>query len=140
MRTTNKSARTRQRASVIVESAIVLPILMLLLLGTIVVGLGVFRRNQIAYLAREGSRWATVHGPGYSTDQKLPLPTNTDVLTNAVVPRMSGLNTQNLTSTLTWNTGVSPQTVSFTLNYRWVPEAFFSPITFTSTSTQLITY
>jgi hypothetical protein len=30
--------------------------------------------------------------------------------------------------------------VTFTLNYYWIPEAYFSPITFTSTSTQIVTY
>ena len=130
----------RRRGATLVEAAIVLPVTILLFLGTIIVGLGVYRYNEVAYLAREGSRWASVHGPKYQADQKQSAPTASDVVTNAVVPHMAGLTLANLTPALTWNTGQTPATVTFTLSYRWVPEAFLAPVTFTSTSTQLITY
>ncbi|MHC5540093.1 TadE family protein, partial [Singulisphaera rosea] len=49
-------ARSR-RGAVMAESAVVYSALMLLLLGMITVGLGVFRYQQVASLAREGARW-----------------------------------------------------------------------------------
>jgi hypothetical protein len=81
-----------------------------------------------------------VHGPQYETDNKVSIPTATDVLNNAVKPRMSGLDASKLTPTLTWNTSTIPATVTFRLDYVWVPEAFLPSATMTSTSTQLITY
>lgn len=137
--TPNRRSRLR-RGAVLVETAIVLPVAVLLLLGTTIAGLGVFRSNQIACLAREGSRWASAHGPKYQTDQKKAAATAADVVTNAVQPRMVGLDPTRLTSTLTWNMGQTPPTVTFELSYTWVPEGLFSPVTFTSASTQLITY
>lgn len=122
------------------EAAFVLPVVILLILGTIVIGLGVSRYHQIAYLAREGSRWASVHGPTYQSEQKVSAPTASSVVAAAVTPKMSGLAANRLTSTLTWNTSASPPTVTFKLTYVWVPEAILPATTFTSTSTQLITY
>jgi hypothetical protein len=134
-----------------VETAIVLPLTVGMFLGTTVAGLGVHRYNQVAFLARQGSRWASVHGPTYQTDQNKSAPTANDVMTNAVVPYLSGINRSDLTPTLTWNTTDTPATVSFKLDYSWLPEmpltSVFSagatqatPVTFTSKSTQVITY
>ncbi len=50
------------------KAAVVYPITIFLLLGTVVLGLGVFRYQQIQSLAREGARYASVHGPQYATD------------------------------------------------------------------------
>jgi Flp pilus assembly protein TadG len=125
----------RRRGVVLAEMAIVLPAMLLLILGTIVVGLGVFRYHQIAYLAREGARWASTHGPTYCMDQKASTPTAQDVLTQAVVPHMAGLSSADLTPSLTWNTGLTLPMATFTLSYRWVPEAFLPAETFTNTST-----
>mgnify|MGYP001151070634 CR=1 FL=1 len=142
---------TNRRGAVLVETAIVLPVTILLLLGTMVAGLGVFRYNQIAYLTRLGARWASVHGPNYQTDQKKSAPTAADVMAGAVTPYLSGINAGDLTPTLTWNTGATPATVTFRLSYRWLPEISYasflpkgatttSAVTLSSTSTQLITY
>ena len=123
-----------------VESAFVLPVALSLIMGTIIAGLGVFRYHQLAYLAREGSRWASVRGPTYQTDQNASPATASDVMAGAVTPQMAGLSPSLLTSTLTWNTAASPPTVTFKLTYSWVPEAILPSTTFTSTSTQIITY
>jgi Flp pilus assembly protein TadG len=140
-----------RRGAVMVETAVVLPLTVGLFLGTTVAGLGVHRYNQLAYLARQGSRWASVRGPQYQADQNKSAPTASDVMTNAVVPYLSGINQGDLTPTLTWNTNATPATVSFKLDYTWLPEMSLTsifntssaspqPVTFTSTSTQLITY
>jgi Flp pilus assembly protein TadG len=44
------------------ETALVLPVLLLVVLGTIEVGLSIHRRNTAAFLARETARQAAVHG------------------------------------------------------------------------------
>ena len=68
MRCPNHALRRRRRGSHILELALVCPLLILLSIGTVVVGLGVFRYQQMASLAREGSRWASVRGWQYQHD------------------------------------------------------------------------
>ena len=59
----------------------VYPLTILLLLGTVVLGLGVFRYQQLQCLAREGARYASVHGPQYAADSGNAYATNQTVLT-----------------------------------------------------------
>jgi Flp pilus assembly protein TadG len=56
-----------RRGMSIVECAMVYPLAILLLMGTIIIGLGVFRFQQLQALAREGARYASVHGPSYAS-------------------------------------------------------------------------
>ncbi len=55
-----------QRGVSAVEAAVVYPVTLLLLIGTMVVGLGNFRYQQLQSLAREGARYASVRGPNYA--------------------------------------------------------------------------
>jgi len=130
----------RRRGMVLAEAGIVYSAALLVIVGTIVIGLGVFRYNQVAWLSREGARWAAVHGATYQSEQSQAAPTAAAVLSNAVTPKLAGLNSNNLTATLTWNNAASPPTVTFRLNYVWVPECYLTSLTFTSTSTQVIMY
>ncbi len=152
--------RRRRRGATVVECAFVYPITFLLLLGLIIGGLGVFRYQEIASVAREGARWASVHG-GQSAREASPLignPTLTtagDVYTNAIKPQADAANldplslsytvswadaSQNPTyydyTSSTWKTNI----VTVTVTYQWVPEAYLGGITFTSTSVMPITY
>lgn len=129
-----------RRGTALAEAAVVYPVAILLVIGTMIAALGIFRRNQIACLAREGARWASVHGPKYQADQQKAAPTAADVVANAVTPRMVGLDPNRLTPALSWNTAQTPPTVTFSLSYQWVPETLFPTRTFVSTSTQPITY
>jgi Flp pilus assembly protein TadG len=52
----------------VIESAIVLPAVFLLMLGLLVGGLGVFRYQEMAHIARETARYASVHGSRYAAD------------------------------------------------------------------------
>ena len=52
------------RAQAIVEFAFVLPIFLLVVTGLIDVARAVWQENTLAYAAREGSRYAIVHGAG----------------------------------------------------------------------------
>jgi hypothetical protein len=44
-----------------VELALVLPLFVMVLMGTIVLGIGVFYQQQLANAAREGARYAAIH-------------------------------------------------------------------------------
>lgn len=62
-----RPARRRQGGAVI-ESAVVLPVTFLLILGLIVGGMGIFRYQMVAHLARLTARYAAVHGGQYAQD------------------------------------------------------------------------
>ena len=129
---------SRRRGVVLIESAIVYSVLMMLILGTIVMGLGVFRYQQIASLAREASRWASVHGPTYQSENSASAPTDQDVY-NATVGKAVILTTSALTFDLD-QTQLQNGTASVKVTYTWTPEAYFSPITMSSTAVMPVTY
>jgi Flp pilus assembly protein TadG len=139
----------RRPGGTTVEFAVVGPIVLLFLLGLLIGGMGVFRYHEVALLAREGSRWASVHGTQYALDTGYPAATATDVYNNAIAPHALGLDKTQLSYTVTWNTDNHPyhtmivnnqvvavtNTVTVTVNYQWVPEAFLGGITLSSSST-----
>jgi Flp pilus assembly protein TadG len=144
----------RRRAASLVEFAVVGPITLLLMIALIVGGLGVYRYQQVATLAREGSRYASVHGDQYAKETGNPAATADDVYQKAIVPKAAGLDTSQLSSTVTWNTDnkqyhtiasngqVVPvyNTVTVTVTYQWIPEAVFGGLTLRSTSTATMAY
>jgi Flp pilus assembly protein TadG len=139
----------QRRGATLVQAALVYPVLLLLINGTIIVGLGVFRYNQMALLARQGSRYACVHGAQYAAETGNAAATTTDI-SNYVKGKAAGLDTSALTVTTTWNTSNAltytssgstiRNTVSVTVSYSWVPEAYFGGVTLTSTSVMVMSY
>jgi Flp pilus assembly protein TadG len=131
------------------ELAIVGPITFLLVMGLLIGGMGIFRYNEVASVAREASRWASVHGTQYQTDTGKPAATAQDIYDNAIAPNAVSLDQSKLSYTVTWNTSNSPyhtkivnntvvavgNTVTVTITYQWLPEAYLGGITLTSTST-----
>ena len=105
-------------------------------IGAIILGLGLFRQQQIARLSRAGARWAAVHGSTYQSEQGKSAPTGSDVLSNVVTPKMVGLDSKALTCNLT----MTSTTATVTITYKWTPEGYFSAVTLSSTSVQPITY
>ena len=75
MRISRKSGHRRRRGLLMVEASIVYSVALMLTLGTMVVGLGVFRQSQLASLARNGARWASVRGSTYQTENSASAPT-----------------------------------------------------------------
>ncbi len=135
------------------ESIVVLPVLVFLILATVVGGYGVFRYQQIAMLAREGARYASVHGGQYQQDTGNPAATPQDVYTNAIAPYATILDLTQLTYAVTWNSSNMPSsmsgdyetptgnTVTVRVNYNWFPEVYLvGPLTLTSTSTMPMSY
>jgi Flp pilus assembly protein TadG len=133
-----------RRGAVTVEAAIVLPVLLFLLLMLLIGGIGVFRYQQVACLAREGTRWASVRGTGWQMDTGQTPPTQQDILQNAVLPLAVGMDPNAITIQAEWlngetgavtawdsspksplslsktNQGVSNR-IRVTVNYVWTP-------------------
>jgi Flp pilus assembly protein TadG len=143
----------RRRGSVATESVVVVPVLLTLILGTLVGGYGVFRYQQIALLAREGARYASVHGGQYQLETGNTAAASQDVYNNAILPYAVNLDLSQLAYTVTWNSNNMPysvnsdyekptgNTVTVTVNYNWFPEAYLiGPIVLSSTSTVPMSY
>jgi hypothetical protein len=126
----------RRRGVTAAECGVVYSITLLLTMGTLIAGMGVYRYQQISLLAHECARWATVHGTTYQLEQKTSAPTSDDLYTNVISPRMVLLDSTQLSYTLSMSSNMA--TVMIT--YQWVPEGFFSPITLSSTAIAPITY
>jgi Flp pilus assembly protein TadG len=146
-------SRRRRRGATMVEAAIVLPAVFMFTLGLIVIGLGVFRYQQVAALAREGARWASVHGNSYARDTGNTAADAAAVYNNAIKPMAAGLDTSKINYSVTWPNGKSPvyladpannkylnAYVTVTVSYSWTPEAYLSPTTLSSTSKMPINY
>lgn len=133
----------KHRGTSAVEAAVVYPLAILILIGTVVLGLGVFRYQQVQCLAHEGARYASVHGPQYASDSGNAYATSQTVLTY-IETLAVGLQTSDLNCTVTWSpnppTTTTPSTVSVQVTYTWVPEAFFGSTTFSATSVMPVTY
>ncbi len=127
-----------QRGVSAVEAAVVYPVTLLLLIGTMVVGLGNFRYQQLQSLAREGARYASVRGPNYAAATGNSQATAAAVQTHVqgLSAGMSGLEC----TAVTYSAATDPCTVSVTLTYTWKPEGYFKPMTWTVTSTMPVTY
>ena len=97
-----------RRGATTVEVALVLPILFMFILGTVVLGLGVYRYQQVAALAREGARYASVRGTQYAANTGNAAAKSTDVYNNTILPMAIGLIASNLSYSVTWNTSNSP--------------------------------
>jgi Flp pilus assembly protein TadG len=153
--------RTRRRGTVVVESAVIYPVLFVLLLGIVLMGMTIFRYQQCAHAAREGARWASVHGSAYSTEQNQPATTQQNVIDNAVSPQFAGMTVDGveLACTVSWPNGQDPtravtitdpvtllpevvarsNTVSVTVTYSW-DTGFFGVLTVSSTSVNQMSY
>jgi len=123
------------------EAAIVLPVTLLIVFGTVVGALGVFRYQETALLARVGARYAAVHGSKYASANGKPAATQADVYTNAIAPKMVILDPSHMTYSVTWNPDNTPgSTVKVTVSYNWIPETIFPAVTLKSTAVQTVSY
>ena len=102
-----RRASNRRRGSNLAEAALVMPVLLMLILGTCIIGLGIFRYQQVATLAREGARYASVHGSQYVAVTGNATMTAANIYTNAILPMAAGLNTSHLTYQIQWGTKAS---------------------------------
>jgi Flp pilus assembly protein TadG len=103
--------RPRRRGAHLVECAFVFPITFLLLVGLVVCAMGVFRYQQMAYLAREAARYAAVHAGVYQKENAaaissgtLPDVTSAYLTTNVVKANAANLDQSALTVAVKFNT------------------------------------
>jgi Flp pilus assembly protein TadG len=147
------TTENQRRGAAAVEFAIAAPILFFLVLAIMIGSQGVFRYHQVAALAREGSRWASVHGGQYEQETGQPAATPQDVYDNAILPAATTLNPKHLTYAVTWDESNMPlevdedvqqpfgNTVTVTVNYQWFPEMLLiGPYNLTSSSTAQMSY
>src|SRR5262249_43438494 len=148
--------KSRQRTgTTAVECAIVYPSVFLFTVGLVVGAAGIFRYQELSSLARRAARYAVVRGTDYARDTGNPAPTPADIYNSQVVPYAAALDTSKLSYSITYNTTNSPtrnitnangatvavaNTVTVTLTYQWVPEAFLGGITLSSTSVMPMSY
>jgi Flp pilus assembly protein TadG len=148
-------ALPRRSAATVVECAFVYPVLFLLVLGLLIGAAGIFRYSQLASLAREGARYACVHGGQYAQEMNVTAPTPDQIFNNVIAPMAAGFDTTQINYSITYNSSNWPyhttvdannnvvpiqNTVTVTLTYVWVPEAFLGGITLTSTSVMPMSY
>ncbi|WZP01144.1 TadE/TadG family type IV pilus assembly protein (plasmid) [Isosphaeraceae bacterium EP7] len=142
----------RRRGAAMLEAALVLPVLFMLIFGLVVVGMAVSCHQQVTLLAREGARYASVHGAGHAKDTGGAEATEETVYSQAILPKAVGLDPGQITSTVTWDhsskspiyqpTGSSTlyriNYVTVVVSYKWrapsFPGSAARTITLTSTS------
>ena len=138
-----RSGCTRRRqGATIVETAIVLPVIILLIIGTLDLGIGVYGYNTLAEAVRVGSRYAIVHG----SQSKSPVgPASNDATIESVVRASTpGVLSSRMTVTSSWPNGDNApgNLVTVTTSYRFNPILFWvftsRGLTLSSTSTMVI--
>ena len=148
-------APQRRSGATVVECAFVYPVVFLLILGLLVGAGGIFRYSQLASLAREGARYASVHGTQYAEEMGVTAPTPDQIFNNVIAPMAAGFDTTAMGHSITYassnapyhttlgaNNNVVPvqNTVTVTLTYQWIPEAFLGGVTLSSTSVMPMSY
>ncbi|HEV3085414.1 MAG TPA: TadE/TadG family type IV pilus assembly protein [Gemmataceae bacterium] len=142
----HRSVCQDRRGAVLVEGAIVYPVFLMLIFMLIIGGMGVFRYQQVACLAREAARYAAVHGSGWHKETGQTCPTSS-AIQNAVLPLAVGMDPNKLSMQVQWvgqvsgtvqswdsvskhalsvntsNQGVVNR-VRVTVTYQWTPQLY----------------
>jgi Flp pilus assembly protein TadG len=158
----------RRSGATLVECAFIYPIAFLLLLGLVVGGLGIFRYQEVAHLAREGARYASTHGGKYQ-EEGMPQQTGVSAISSSsdlstyLATQTTLLDPSKLQVSVSWSAAgsITPANypsyadststvpgqsiiqnyVTVTVTYQWLPEVFLvGPITLTSTSQMAMSY
>lgn len=161
---------TARKGVTALEFAVVAPVVLFIILALVVGGVAIHRYQEVSYLAREATRYASTHGGQYKLDG---IPTSSGVpsvesdsdIRTYILTRVAILNPTNLTATISWSSPatLSPRNmptyvdtdptlvppgqkliqnyVTVTVSYQWMPELFLvGPINLSSTSTIPMSY
>ncbi len=144
----------RRRGAVVVEFAIVAPVMLFIVFAEIIGGLAISRHQEIAHLARDCARFASTHGGDYQQDgiatkTGVPSVLTSDHLRSYLANKVVLLNLDQLQIDLSWTspTNLTPRNmptyvdtdpnqvppgqivirnnVIVTLKYDWMPETNF---------------
>jgi type II secretory pathway pseudopilin PulG len=103
--------RARRKAAHAVECAIIYPIVFFIILGLAVGGMGISRYQQMAYLAREATRYASTHAGQYQQENAaaiqagtLPNVNEAYIVQNLVQANAAGMDTSLLSVTVSFTT------------------------------------
>jgi Flp pilus assembly protein TadG len=151
MRAAGVHGRRRGAGQATVEIALVGLVFIITVIGLIESGRAVWNYNTVAQAAREGARYAVVHG-SRSSDPSGPGSTHytapdLDVrITEMVRKYASGLDATNLTVTAQWPDGTNERGARVKVTARYGFESMFTSVlglpsvALTSSSTMVITY
>lgn len=92
----------RRDGAIAVETAIVLPLLFLVVIGIVAGGINVFHYQQVAGLAREGARYASVRGADFMKGENQNSPTQSQIVERAILARTIGMDPAAITVTVEW--------------------------------------
>ena len=127
------------------ETAIILNVFLMLILGTFDLGIATYRYNTLSQVARQGARQAIVHGSLASPAMTAWGPTTYNgtagdgsVYAQAVSPMLVGFVLGNVTIKVEWLDGGNAvqQRVRYTVTttYRPIITSFFSSSSFTQSA------
>ena len=153
-----------------VEFAVVSAVTLFLILFIVVGGMGMFRYQEVAHLAREGARYASTHVGKYQLDG-IAAKTGVNAISSSadlrtyLLPKTTLLDPSQLSISAAWSTppNIIPRNiptwldtnpalvppgqvvyrnyVTVTVTYEWMPELYLiGPITLTSTSVMPMSY
>lgn len=164
------SLSRRRYAVTLVECALVYPAVFVLFIGLLVGGMGVYRYQEVASLARRAARFASTHAGKYAKENANAATVNKSyIITNVINAHAVSIDTSKVqtqisittsSGTYDWdNTSKTnnrwpvsivnsngtlvpvTNTVSVTVTYPWVPECYLlGPINLSSTSVMPICY
>ena len=113
--------RRNQEGAAILEFALILPFLMIVTIGLIDIGRMVWYRTTLAHIAREGTRYAAVHGASN------PFPVTEQQVETYIVNRTVGISSNDLGIDVNWapnNSSGSTVTINVTYNFNFFITGF----------------
>lgn len=119
----------RRRGAVLAETAMVYPAFLMMVLAGLSLGMGLYRYQEVAHLARESARWASL--------QDASMRTPAQILANVVQPKAVCIKPSAVTITTTPS---QADMATVTISYAWTPEVYFGKITLRSTARARIAY
>jgi Flp pilus assembly protein TadG len=135
-----RSSNCRRSGAAVVEAAIIVPIMLLLIIGTVSGALMAIAADEVASASREGARWASVRGSSYAFNTGQPAATEEDIR-DFVLQQGVTLQPSQVTVTATWDTSNRPGNyVTVEVRYQWTGLWPFGSREFVCRSTQLVTY
>ncbi|MGH9487562.1 MAG: TadE/TadG family type IV pilus assembly protein [Terriglobales bacterium] len=134
-------ARRTSTGSALVEFALVIPVLLMLLLGTVELGWGIYVYHFVASAASQAARYASVRGAECSSWPSACPASASDIQTYVRDLAPGAIDTSALTVSTTWTPNNSPgSVVNVTVQYNFLLNVpFTAPITLSlQTSSDLV--